>query len=287
MASRTSPTVRRRRLASEMRRLRRESGKTREEAARFADIAPATVSRIEAAVHAPKVADIMALCKFYGLDDERTEVLVTLARQSRQRGWWHQYSGSIPDWFEVYVGLEEEASEVLHYEPETIPGLLQVEGYIRAVSLAGLEAPPDEELERRVALRLKRQERLTSSDAPKVWAILNEGAIRRQVGGHETMRQQLNHLTSLSQLNHINIVVLPFSAGAHPGMHGPCTLLRFPEPADPDVAYVQYRRGSVYLEDPSDIGHYVEVFDHLRSRALGPDESRALIARASDEMSEA
>ncbi|GAA1851623.1 helix-turn-helix domain-containing protein [Actinomadura bangladeshensis] len=287
MASRTSPTVRRRRLASEMRRLRRESGKTREEAAKFADIAPATVSRIEAAVHAPKVADIMALCKFYGLDDDRTEVLVALARQSRQRGWWHQYSGSIPDWFEVYVGLEEEASEVLHYEPEAIPGLLQVEGYIRAISLAGLEAPPDEELERRVALRLKRQERLTSSDAPKVWAILNEGAIRRQVGGPETMRQQLNHLTSLSQLNHINIVVLPFSAGAHPGMHGPCTLLRFPEPADPDVAYVQYRRGSVYLEDPSDISHYVEVFDHLRSRALGPDESRALIARASGEMSEA
>ncbi|GAA1776912.1 helix-turn-helix transcriptional regulator [Actinomadura chokoriensis] len=287
MASRTSPTVRRRRLAAEMRRLRRESGKTREEAAKFADIAPATVSRIEAAVHAPKVADIMALCKFYGLDDDRTEVLVTLARQSRQRGWWHQYSGSIPDWFEVYVGLEEEASEVLHYEPEAIPGLLQVEGYIRAISLAGLEAPPDEELERRVALRLKRQERLTGSDAPKVWAILNEGAIRRQVGGRETMRQQLDHLTSLSQLNHVNIVVLPFSAGAHPGMHGPCTLLRFPEPADPDVAYVQYRRGSVYLEDPSDIGHYVEVFDHLRSRALGPDESRALIARASGEMSEA
>ncbi|CNE84643.1 Helix-turn-helix [Mycobacterium tuberculosis] len=284
MASRTSPTVRRRRLASEMRRLRRESGKTREEAARFADIAPATVSRIEAAVHAPKVADIMALCKFYGLDDERTEVLVTLARQSRQRGWWHQYSGSIPEWFEVYVGLEEEASEHLHYAPEAIPGLLQVEGYIRAVSLASLETPAEEELERRVALRLKRQERLTCEDAPRVSAVLNEGAIRRQVGSAEVMREQLEHLISLSRLDQVNIVVLPFKAGAHPAMHGPCTLLRFPHPADPDVVYVQYRRGSVYLEDPSDIRHYVDLFDQLRTRALGSDESRALIARVAGDM---
>jgi transcriptional regulator with XRE-family HTH domain len=270
-----------------LRRLRRDSGKTREQVAGFVGCSPVTITRIEGAQTAGTVPIVARMLEFYGVKGKSYDVLLTLCREARKRGWWHSYSGTIPEWFEVYVGLEEEASEVLHYEPETIPGLLQVEGYIRAVSLAGLEAPPDEELERRVALRLKRQERLTSSDAPKVWAILNEGAIRRQVGGHETMRQQLNHLTSLSQLNHINIVVLPFSAGAHPGMHGPCTLLRFPEPADPDVAYVQYRRGSVYLEDPSDIGHYVEVFDHLRSRALGPDESRALIARASDEMSEA
>lgn len=175
MASRTSPTVRRRRLASEMRRLRKESGKTREEAAKFADIAPATISRIEAAVHAPKVADIMALCRFYGLDDERTEVLVTLARQSRQRGWWHQYSGTIPEWFEVYVGLEEEADEILTYENELIPGLLQTESYVRALLRADLRTPTEDEIERRTALRLKRQERLAKADAPKIWAVLNEG----------------------------------------------------------------------------------------------------------------
>ncbi|MFI0355454.1 helix-turn-helix domain-containing protein [Actinomadura sp. 9N407] len=283
MANRTSPTVRRRRLASEMRKLRREAGKTREEAARFADIAPATVSRIEAATHAPKVADIMALCKFYGLDDERTEVLVTLARQSRQRGWWHQYSGSIPEWFEVYVGLEEEASEILDYAPEAIPGPLQSEGYIRAISLSGLRVPPDKELEHLVELRLRRQERLVNDDPSKVWAIINEGAIRRQVGGRETMREQLGHLIRLSSYNHINIVVLPFTTGAHPGMDGPCTVLRFPEPHDPDVAYIQYRLGSIYLEDPSHVAEYIELFDHLRARALGPDESRDLIARVADE----
>ena len=277
MASRTSPTVRRRRLASEMRRLRRESGKTREEAARFADIAPATVSRIEAAVHAPKVADIMALCKFYGLDDERTEVLVTLARQSRQRGWWHQYSGSIPEWFEVYVGLEEEASEILTYESEAVPGLLQTERYMRAILLADIRVPAEEEVERQVSLRLKRQERMTGGDAPKMWAVLNEAVIRRQVGGSETFLEQLEHITTLSRLNHINVVVLPYSAGAHPSMDGPCNVLRFPEPADPDVVYVQYRRGSIYLEDAADVDAYLDLFDHLRSRALSPDASRALM----------
>lgn len=285
MASRTSPTVRRRRLASEMRRLRRESGKTREEAAKFADIAPATVSRIEAAVHAPKVADIMALCKFYGLDDDRTEVLVTLARQSRQRGWWHQYSGSIPDWFEVYVGLEEEASEILTYESEHVPGLFQTDDYIRALLNAGLRTLPEEEVDRRVALRLKRQERLFSNDAPKVWAVLNEAVVRRQVGGRETMRDQLQKLCELAKLDHINIVILPFSAGAHPAMEGSCNVLRFPEPADPDVAYIQYRRGSIYLEDPSEVEEYIDLFDHLRSRAAGPDESLALIAKVANEVS--
>ena len=284
MASRTSPTVRRRRLASEMRRLRRESGKTREEAARFADIAPATVSRIEAAVHAPKVADIMALCKFYGLDDERTDVLVTLARQSRQRGWWHQYSGSIPEWFEVYVGLEEEASEILTYESEAVPGLLQTERYMRAMLLADIRTPREEEIDRQVSLRLKRQERMTSADAPKMWAVLNEAVIRRQVGGPEIMREQLGRLISVSLLNHINVVVLPHSAGAHPSMDGPCNVLRFPEPADPDVVYIQYRRGSIYLEDAADVDAYVDLFDHLRSCGLSPDTSRALMEQVAEEL---
>jgi hypothetical protein len=121
-------------------------------------------------------------------------------------------------------------------------------------------------------------------DAPKVWAILSEGVIHRQVGGHEPMRKQLQHLIAMSRLDHVNVVVLPYTAGAHPSMEGPCSVLRFPEPADPDIVYVQYHRGSIYLEDPSEVGAYVDLFDHLRSRALGPDESRALIAQVADEM---
>ncbi|MFI0411101.1 helix-turn-helix domain-containing protein [Actinomadura sp. 3N508] len=278
MASRTSPTVRRRRLASEMRRLRKESGRTREEAARFADIAPATVSRIEAAIHAPKVADIMALCKFYDLDDERTEVLVTLARQSRQRGWWQKYGDAIPAWFEVYVGLEEEVSEIRSYQSEAIFGLLQTEAYARAVLLADDNVSPDDG-ERMLEVRMRRQKVLEGPDRPKLWIIQNEAALRREVGGQAVMREQLDHLTSLSRMPGMTIQVLPLVSGAHPSMHGAFEILSFPDRRDPDVVYVDYRNGCIYLEESEEVDDYVQLFNQLRARALGPDETRTLIAQ--------
>ncbi len=285
MAGRTSPTVRRRRLSKELRRLRRDSGKTREQVAGFVGCSPVTITRIEGAQTAGTVPIVARMLEFYGVKGKSYDVLLTLCREARKRGWWHQYSGSIPEWFEVFVGLEEEASEILSYESELVPGLFQTEDYIRALLHADLHARSEEEIDHRVALRLKRQERLTNNDAPKVWAILNEAVIRRQVGGPHTMLKQLQHLTEISRLASVNIVVLPFSAGAHPSMDSSCAVLRFPEPADPDVVYVQYRRGSIYLEDPSEVDMYVDLFDHLRSRALSPDESLALIADVADEIS--
>lgn len=283
MANRTSPTVRRRRLAAELRKIRKELGKTREEAARFAGISPVTITRMEAALHSPKPADVLALCKFYEIDEDRTDVLVALARQSRQRGWWQRYGGTIPDWFAFYVGLEEEASKLRTYHPEAIPGLLQTEGYIRAVMLSGIIVPSDEELERRVAVRLKRQERITGHGALKLWAVVHEAALRVEVGGREMMREQLLRLIELSWANNITIQAMPFSAGAHPGNDGPFNILGFPDRADCDVVYLQNRRGSLYLEDQADIAAYSEIFDHLRARALGPDDSRVLIQRIADE----
>jgi len=281
---RTSPTVRRRRLAAEMRKLRKEAGKTREEAARYADIAPATVSRIEAAAHAPKVADIMALCRFYGLDEAHTEMLVTLARQSRQRGWWQKVGeDAIPTWFETYVGLEEEVAEIRSYQPEVIFGLLQTEDYARAVLTADDTVGPAEG-ERRLEVRMRRQKLLEEPDRPKLWIIQNEGALRRHVGGVATMQQQLKHLIDLSRQPGITIQVLPFSAGAHPSMHGAFEILSFPERYDPDVVYIDYRRGSIYLENLDEVDDYTQLFDQLRARAISPDESRALIGRIIQEM---
>ncbi len=186
--------------------------------------------------------------------------------------------------FEVYVGLEEEVSEIRTYQPELVHGLLQTEGYMRAVMLADVNVPADDELDRRVAVRMKRQERLTADDAPKLGVVLNEAALRREVGGRATMREQLRYLAEISRLNKVLLQVLTYAAGAHPGMDGPFEILSFPEAADPDVAYVQYRRGSIYMEQQADVGAYAELFDHLRARALGPDESRALIARVADGM---
>lgn len=284
MPNRSSPTVRRRRLAAELRKLRKESEKTREQVAEFVGCSPVTVTRIESGQSAPRVADAARMLEMYGVTGDRREVLITLCREARRRSWWQQHSGAIPAWFEVYVGLEEEASEIRTYEPELIPGLLQTEGYTRAVMLADVVVPPDEEIDRRIAVRMKRQERLEGEDAPKMWVVLNEAALRREVGGRETMREQLRHLTDVSRPSKVVIQVLTYGAGAHPALDGSFVILQFPEPADPAVAYIQYRRGSLYLEEPSDVGYYAEVFDHLRARALGPDESRAFIARVADQM---
>ncbi|HEX6468948.1 MAG TPA: helix-turn-helix transcriptional regulator [Streptosporangiaceae bacterium] len=285
MANRTSPTVRRRRLAAELKRLRKESGKTREEVAEFVGCAPATVTKIENASNAAPPAYVALMLELYGVTGDEREAWLTVARQARKRGWWQQYGGAIPAWFEVYVGLEEEATEIRAYRPENVLGLLQTEEYIRAQILAEPRVPADEEIERRVAVRMKRQERLLADDAPEMWIVLNECAIRREVGGREAMRRQLQRLIEVSRLNTVTLQVLPFSAGAHPASHGPFNILGFREPADPDIVYVEYRMGSIYLESPSEVATYTAIFDHLRARALGPDESRTLIAEVAEEMS--
>ncbi|MBE1532122.1 transcriptional regulator with XRE-family HTH domain [Actinomadura algeriensis] len=261
-----------------MRQLRRVTKKPREEAAKYAGIAPATLSRIEAATHAPKPADILALCRFYGVDEEQTEILVTLARQSRQRGWWQRYGDIMVPGFEVYVGLEEEASELRSYLPSVVDGLLQTPGYIRAQSQASLVTPEESELERRVAIRVQRQERLLGAeDPPRMWTILHEGALRTQVGGAEVMREQLAYLHEVSSLNFLTLQVLPFTAGAHPAMLTGFHTLEFPHPADPGVTYIEYETGGVYLEQPGEVEVYARIFDQLRARAASPDDSRKLL----------
>lgn len=283
MANRISPTVRRRRLAAELRRLRQESGKNRDEVAAFVGCAPATITKIENASSTARPADVALLLELYGVTGQQREVLMALAREARQRGWWHQYSGAIPQWFEVYVGLEAEAAEIRSFQPEMIDGRLQTEGYIRALIQAEVNVPSPEAIDRNVAIRLKRQEHLTSPDAPELWVVVGEAALRRVVGGVETMREQLQKLNEVSRLNNITVQVLPFRAGAHPGMQGGFHLLEFPEETDQGVVYVEYRQGSLYLERQPDVDAYAKLFDHLRARALGPDESRALITRMAEE----
>ena len=285
MPRRSSPTVRRRRLAAELRKLRKESGKTREQVAEFVGCSPVTVTRIESAQSAPRLADTARMLEFYGVSGQRREVLMKLCAEARRRGWWQQYSGAIPAWFEVYVGIEGEVSEIRSYQPEAIDGRLQTESYIRALMLADVTVPSGDELERRIAVRMKRQEQLSGDDAPKMWVVLNEAALRRRAGGPAAMREQLLRLIDLSRSSKVVVQVLTYAAGAHPAMDGAFEILRFPDAADPDVVYLQYRRGSIYLEDSADVGAYAELFDHLRARALGPDESRALIARLAEETS--
>ncbi|RFS87152.1 XRE family transcriptional regulator [Actinomadura spongiicola] len=276
---RTSPTVRRRRLAAIMRQLRKDAKKTREEAATFAGISPVTISRIEAAAHNPKPGDIAMLCRFYSLSDRETDELVTLARQCRIKGWWQKYD--LPEFVSAYTGLEEEASTLQDYSLDVIPGPLQTDAYVRALHAADLRAYSEEEIDRTVAVRMKRQERFVGDEPLKSWFVLNEDAIRRRVGGSAVMRDQLEHLVAISQRDSVDLQVLPFAAGAHPAIAtGGFSILGFPEPVDPDVVYLELRPIGLYLEQADEIATYSAVFDQLRARALGPEESRSLIKEA-------
>ncbi|GAA4239543.1 helix-turn-helix transcriptional regulator [Actinomadura meridiana] len=278
MTTRTSPTVRRRRLAREMRQLRRTAKSPREEAAAYAGISPATLSRIEAASHAPKPTDILALCKFYGLDEDQTEALVTLARQGRKRGWWRKFDDILPKGFDVYLGLEEEAAELRSYQPQLITGLLQTPEYMRALALAKLEPPTEKDLEQLLSVRVRRQEQmLNGEDSPQIWVILHESALRTQVGCAEVMREQLDHLKKMSRNAFVTLQILPFTAGAHPAMETGFDVLGFPHPEDPDVAYIEYRTGGLFLEHQPEVAIYGRVFDQLRARAAGPDQSRGIL----------
>ncbi|WP_281178431.1 DUF5753 domain-containing protein [Streptosporangium amethystogenes] len=164
-------------------------------------------------------------------------------------------------------------------------GLLQTEGYARAVMRSAPVLPPVEEMERRLSIRMKRQERvLERSDPPMMWCILNEAVIRRPVGGAQAMQDQLQRLIQLSERSHVTLQVLPFSAGVHPAMDGGFTILSFHKMSDPDTVYVEYWQGNVYLEDSREVDAYVLLFDHLRARALGPDQTRSLIEQVIREM---
>jgi transcriptional regulator with XRE-family HTH domain len=288
MPVRPSPTVRRRRLRYELRRLREQRGLTIEQVQERSggDLRAPTISRWETGERSVRPTDLRLLLDIYDVHGEQREALLVLARQAKERGWWQSYASVIPEWFQVYVGLEAEASSIHVYESELVHGLLQTPGYYRAFLRTAPVAADDEEAERKVAVRLARQERLTGENPPDYWAVLNEAVIRRAVGGAQVMREQLSRIAEMAALPHVTVQVLPFSAGAHPAMEGAFRILGFPEPVDPDVVYLENQAGGLYLEQESEIERYTLMFRHLTAKALDPGESRRLIAQVAEDLSE-
>ncbi len=288
MPVRPSPTVRRRRLRYELRRLRSEHGLTIEQVqeASGGDIKAPSISRWENGERSVRPTDLRLLLDIYDVHGERREALLTLSRQSKERGWWQSYASAIPEWFQVYVGLEAEASSIHVYDSELVGGLLQTPDYYRAFLGTAPAAADDEEAERKVAVRLARQERLTGDDPPEYWAVLNEAVIRRVVGGASVMREQLSHIAEMARLPYVNVQVLPFGAGVHPAMDGAFRILGFPESTDPDVVYLENQAGSLYLEEEAEIDRYARMFSHLMAKALDPEESRRMIARLANDLTE-
>jgi transcriptional regulator with XRE-family HTH domain len=284
MPGEQSPTVRRRRLALELRRLREAARLTCEEVADHLECSASKISRVETGRVSVSPRDVRDMLELYGVAPAQRESLVQLARDSRQKGWWHAYSDTMQPQFVTYVGLESAAAEIRIYEVSLIPELLQSEDYARAVIRSGMMNSPAEDVERRVALRMARQPAITRDDPPKVWAVLDEAALRRRVGGAGLMRLQLEHLLAQATLPNVAVQVIPFGGGAHPAMGRPFIILVFPERVDTDVVYLEDLTSALYLEDVADVDRYNVFFNHLRASALSFDDSSALIASVLKEM---
>ncbi|MEW2632831.1 helix-turn-helix transcriptional regulator [Streptomyces sp. NPDC048389] len=277
MASNVNPTVRRRRLGQELRRLREMKGMTAEEVAERLLVSQSKISRLENGRRSISQRDVRDLCGVYEVEDHRiVDSLMQMAKDSRQQGWWHAF-GDIP--YSVYIGLETDAASLRVYEPQVVPGLLQTRPYAEALIAGALPESGTTDVEKRVSVRLRRQERIRDTDHPlRLWVVIDEAALRRQVGGKQLMREQLEHLMELSHEPHVTVQVLPFEMGAHPGINGQYAILEFPDASDSSVVYIEGVTSDLYLEKANDVQKYSVMYEHLRAQALNVDQTRQFIA---------
>ncbi|NJP99889.1 helix-turn-helix domain-containing protein [Streptomyces zingiberis] len=276
MASHVNPTVRRRRLGQELRRLREAKGLTAEWVAERLLVSQSKISRLENGRRSINQRDVRDLCEVYGVEDERVvESLMQMAKESRQQGWWNAF-GDIP--YSVYIGLETAAASVRNYESLLVPGLLQTQEYAEAV-VEGMEPEAStEDKARRVGVRIKRQDRINDLASPlRFWAVVDESALRRVVGDRRVMREQLEQLIEVSRRPHVTVQVLPFTAGAHPGMVGTFSLLEFANEGDSSVVYLEGVTSDLYLEKHHEVQRYSMMYEHLRALADPPEQSRRLM----------
>ncbi|MFM9368372.1 helix-turn-helix domain-containing protein [Streptomyces sp. Da 82-17] len=279
MASNVNPTVRRRRLGQELRRLRELKGMTAEEVADKLLVSQSKISRLENGRRSISQRDVRDLCGVYEVEDHRVvESLMQMAKDSRQQGWWHAF-GDIP--YSVYIGLETDAASLRVYEPQVVPGLLQTRAYAEALIAGALPETANTDIEKRVQVRMRRQERINSGEAPlRLWAVLDEAALRRRVGDRQLMIEQLEHLVEMSHQPHVTVQVMPFTMGAHPGVNGQYAILEFPDAADSSVVYIEGVTSDLYLEKANDVQKYSVMYEHLRAQALNVDQTREFIAEA-------
>lgn len=275
----SSPTVWRRWLAHELTRLRKEAALERGEVAEKLRCSTQKVGHIETAFVPPKVRDLEEiLLPLYGVTEDRRPYYVQAAKDARQKGWWDNYADALPDWFSLYLGLEQGAAEVYNWETQLVPGLLQTREYAAAVIRGGTAEIDDAALQRRIELRLQRRAVFEDSNPLRLWVVLDEAALHRNVGGAAVMQEQLQHLVTMAELPRVTVQILRTASGAHPGMLGSFTILKFPESTDPGVVYLEHRTGSLYLEEPWELKEHEIAFQHLQGLALSPSDSLSLLA---------
>ncbi|MER6139104.1 helix-turn-helix transcriptional regulator [Streptomyces sparsogenes] len=282
MTSNVGPTVRRRRLGQELRRLRQEKGMTAEEVAEELMVSQSKISRLENGRRSISQRDVRDLCRTYKVEDKAlVDSLMQMAKESRQQGWWNAF-GDVP--YSVYIGFETDAASLRVYEPQVLPGLLQTPEYAEAVISGALPEAPQEQIAQRVQVRLRRQERITDPAAPlRLWAVVDEAAMRRVVGSPKIMSEQLEYLVRMSHEPHVTVQALPFEMGSHPGMSGQFTILEFSDESDTSVVYLEGVTSDLYLEKHTDVQSYSMMYEHLRAQALNVDQSRQFITEVARE----
>jgi hypothetical protein len=265
-------------LGSQLRRLRESQGIAREDAGYTIRASGSKISRMELGRVGFKERDITDLLTLYGVDDAaERDALVAVAREANAPGWWHQYADVLPDWYQTYVGLEEAASVLRVYEVQFVPGLLQTANYARAVIVRGRPGAPEAEVERRVSMRVTRQELLTKHSGPRLWAVVDEAALRRPVGSTAVFREQLEHLIEVTQDARITLQITPFQAGGPIAEAGAFTIMRFPDEDLPDVVYLEQLTSALYLDKREDVERYSEVMERLSVESEPPERTADIL----------
>jgi Domain of unknown function (DUF5753)/Helix-turn-helix domain len=274
------PTVLRILLGSQLRRLREARGVSREAAGWEIRASESKISRMELGRVGFKERDVADLLTLYGVKDEHERsALLALAREANNPGWWHRYGDVLPNWFQSYLGLEAAAALIRTYEVQFVPGLLQTREYARAVILLGHGNAPPGEIERRVNLRMTRQQLMTRPEPPQVWAVVDEAVLRRPIGGLDIMRAQINALIDATKLPNVRLQVIPFEAGGHAAAGGAFTILRFPDQELPDVVYVEQLTSALYLDKREDLDHYAAAMERLCVEAEPPARTAEILAK--------
>ncbi|WP_369194999.1 helix-turn-helix domain-containing protein [Streptomyces djakartensis] len=281
---RAAPTVGQVVLGKRLQELREAAGLSREEAARVLRVAPATVRRMETADVALKIPYVQILLTAYGVAEDEVTAFVDLTEEANRPGWWQRFHDVLPEWFSLYVSLEGAARIIRSYEPHFVPGLLQTEGYARAVLETGTIANAGPQaVERHVALRMERQRLLERPDAPHLWVIMDETVLRRPVSvDGRVMREQLDKLLEYAARDRVTLQIAEFRDGPHPGTYAPFSLFRFAEPELPDMVFTEYLTGALYLDSRKEVSAHLEVLDHMTARAGSTRRTEELLREYRD-----
>jgi hypothetical protein len=275
------PMVRRLQLGARLRNLRIAAGVARDQAGYAIRGSESKISRMELGRVGFKERDVVDLLKLYGIEDEAEHLrLLELAREANTPGWWHAYGDVLTTWFQNYLDLEQAAELIRTYEVQFVPGLLQTDNYARAVIMLGNGITTAEDIDRRAELRMARKQLLSRVDPPRLWAVIDEAVLQRQIGGPDVLREQIEALLEASTLRNVRLQVMPFRAGGHAATGGAFSILRFPDQELPDVVYIEHLTSALYLDKREDVDQYAAAMGRLFIEAEHPDKTPELLRQA-------